>query len=178
MPYADPEERKSYHRKYMRTYAVEKRQRGLCRQYGCENEATGEYCAAHVDRKKALDVLARDECYAAYGGKCQCCGESNPMFLTIDHVNNDGKTLRADTSHPLGGIGGVLYRKLKRAGYPKSFALLCYNCNCGRFRNGGICPHQSRERHQADGAGQATVRNVRRAHPRKDDARMERGNSA
>ena len=25
-----------------------------------------------------------------YGRACSCCGETEPAFLTIDHVNNDG----------------------------------------------------------------------------------------
>jgi hypothetical protein len=23
--------------------------------------------------------------------------------------------------------------------------VLCYNCNCGRARNGGVCPHQQKK---------------------------------
>jgi hypothetical protein len=39
---------------------------------------------------------------AAYGGKCVCCGEAEEAFLTLDHVNNDGKQHRAE----LGCSGG------------------------------------------------------------------------
>ena len=62
----------------------------------------------------------------AYGGKCQLCGESNPYFMSIDHVYGDGAKERKIT-----GSGVVLYRKLKNEGYPKDrYRLLCYNCNC------------------------------------------------
>lgn len=31
---------------------------------------------------------------------------------------------------------------LKDNKYPKGFQVLCTNCNTGRHRNGGICPHK------------------------------------
>jgi hypothetical protein len=74
----------------------------------------------------------------AYGGAvCACCGESNVKFLTIDHINGGGTAERKK-------IKGVcsIYRWLKRQGYPFGYQVLCYNCNCGRAYNGGICPHK------------------------------------
>jgi hypothetical protein len=84
-------------------------------------------------------VSIRAEVLAAYGGKCECCSESNPGFLSIDHVNNDGKQHREE----LRGIGSAIYGWLKDQGCPQDgrFRLLCLNCNIGRARNGGICPH-------------------------------------
>jgi len=76
-------------------------------------------------------------CYAAYGNRCKCCGETNELFLTLDHVNNDGHVDRKV------GLGGLpMYRKARIAGYPDIYQLLCFNCNCGRARNGGTCPHE------------------------------------
>ncbi len=77
-------------------------------------------------------------CVDAYGGCCACCGESNPIFLTLDHINNDGATKRKTLK-----AGSPTYRRLKKDGYPKTdFQLLCWNCNCGKQRNGGHCPHK------------------------------------
>lgn len=75
----------------------------------------------------------------AYGGPvCKCCGEGNIFFLTLDHVNNDGAEHRRET----GGVTGKnLAWWLKKNGYPPGFQVLCFNCNCGRARNGGVCPH-------------------------------------
>jgi hypothetical protein len=28
--------------------------------------------------------------YDILGNKCACCGETNPVFLSLDHINNDG----------------------------------------------------------------------------------------
>lgn len=76
-----------------------------------------------------------------YGGKCACCGEANPGFLTIDHVNNDGWSRRKEH-----GLGISLYRWLIKNNFPEDFQVLCYNCNFGKNRNGGVCPHQSHGR--------------------------------
>jgi hypothetical protein len=77
----------------------------------------------------------KKEIIQVYGCICQCCGESNPTLLTIDHINGGGDKHRKEVgSH-------VLYPWLKKNGYPKdNFQLLCWNCNCtkGHF---GCCPH-------------------------------------
>jgi len=83
----------------------------------------------------------RDEVIAAYGGPiCACCGETEPKFLTIDHINNDGHLHRKQ------GNGATnLYNHLKARKFPPGFQVLCMNCNFGKARNGGICPHKSRQ---------------------------------
>ena len=80
------------------------------------------------------------EVIAAYGGKCACCGETEPLFLTIDHINGDGAERRRQGE----GFGGGLYYTLKRLGYPKdAYQLLCFNCNCSKHQF-GVCPHTTR----------------------------------
>ncbi len=86
---------------------------------------------------KSFRWRIRIEMIEAYGGCCECCGETRPEFLSIDHRNNDGYKRRAD-GEP---VGGNLYSKLKKMGWPKDdFGLLCMNCNFakGHF---GACPH-------------------------------------
>lgn len=34
-----------------------------------------------------------------------------------------------------------MYRWAILNGFPDELQLLCFNCNCGRQRNGGVCPH-------------------------------------
>jgi len=61
-----------------------------------------------------------------YGGKCELCGEDNPHFLTLDHINRGG----SKEVKKLGGLHN-LYRKLRDNNYPRdNYRLLCYNCNC------------------------------------------------
>ena len=72
---------------------------------------------------------------SAYGGKCECCGETHPEFLSIDHVNKDGSAHRK--SVPTSRI----YRWLIVNNFPQGFRLLCYNCNMS-IAFYGKCPHQ------------------------------------
>jgi hypothetical protein len=80
--------------------------------------------------------------YDAMGGKCECCGESDIRFLTLDHRNGDGYQHRQD-----GFQCQQIYREARREGYPKDrYAILCWNCNCARTHKGrGVCPHKSEE---------------------------------
>ncbi len=72
-----------------------------------------------------------------YGGyRCRCCGETEPKFLTLDHVKNDGSAHRK-----IIGRSGLL-AWLKDHDYPEGFQVLCMNCNHGKALNGGVCPHQ------------------------------------
>lgn len=96
-------------------------------------------------KKKSRDRSRkiRNEVVEAYGSTCVCCGETEEMFLTIDHIENDGAADRRRLTGSRTGGGTRLYRELKRLGYPKDrYRLLCFNCNCGRARNGGTCPHK------------------------------------
>lgn len=81
-------------------------------------------------------VKLREECIAAYGGKCACCGESALEFLCIDHVNGGGNAHRKTLA------GKSIHLWLKERGYPKDdFRVLCQNCNMA-YAHYGYCPHQ------------------------------------
>lgn len=84
-------------------------------------------------------IKVRQEIMSEYGGRCDCCGENNSIFLSIDHIAVDGAKHRA-TINSVGGSS--FYAWLKRNGFPKdNFRLLCYNCNhaTGAY---GVCPHK------------------------------------
>ena len=88
-------------------------------------------------RTKDAHKRNRMQVVAHYGSKCACCKETNPKFLSIDHINNDGAAhYRQDPSSM------ALAEWLLKHNFPDGFRLLCYNCNCGRHYNGGICPHE------------------------------------
>lgn len=96
----------------------------------CQNKRTAALRRFHIQAKK--DVIA------GYGGKCECCGETEFYFLTIDHKFNDGSI------DPISKNPSKFYSNLRKLGYTKDrYRLLCWNCNIGRDRNGGICPHKS-----------------------------------
>ena len=93
--------------------------------------------ARELARKR--NTRLRDQVVAGYGGKCACCGEAEKLFLTIDHVENNGAEMRRNghgkTSHGL-------YKWAIKNDFPSTLQVLCMNCNFGKARNGGICPHQ------------------------------------
>ena len=81
--------------------------------------------------KSEYYLRIKQEVMNSYGGQlcsiCGACGETQPLFLTIDHINGGGTQDRA-----FGKIGVSFYRELIQTGYPKGdLQLLCYNCNCG-----------------------------------------------
>ncbi len=80
----------------------------------------------------------RHEAILAYGGyRCACCGLTEAMFLTIDHVNGGGGRHRRHV-----GVSSNFFRWLKNRSYPRGFQVLCSNCKSGRYRNKGVCPHR------------------------------------
>lgn len=81
----------------------------------------------------------RDLVFEHYGNVCNCCSEGNKLFLTIDHINNDGFAERWLSGGRI--IGVQLYQKIVKANYPDSYQLLCMNCNFGKRMNNGVCPH-------------------------------------
>lgn len=116
------------------------RQAGLCGDCGknplaagrskckeCLAEASKLSCSAHKS--------AKAEIIEAYGGRCSCCGEADPAFLSVDHVNNDGAEHRREIGR------GSLYWWLRRNNYPPGFQILCFSCNFAKSKNGGVCPH-------------------------------------
>ena len=88
--------------------------------------------SVHSARKKR----DQEAVFNHYGRTCECCGESTLKFLTVDHIEKIGTAKREKEGQT------NIYRFLVRRGMPSGFRILCFNCNCGRDRNGGVCPHQ------------------------------------
>ena len=95
--------------------------------------------------KKQYRLSVKNNIINNYGGKCACCGETDPLFLTIDHINGGGRKE---------GRGSIdLYLKLISENYPKDkYQLLCYNCNCSKSHYGKNekCYHQLLKDQQKD----------------------------
>lgn len=124
---ANPEKHKEYDRKY--------------------RERHPDKIKAKTERRREQQQLAgrtrervmRLRCFEHYGTTCACCGEAEEMFLTFDHVNNDGYAHRK-----IDRSGSNLCRWLIKQGFPEGFQVLCMNCNWGKYRNGGVCPHKGK----------------------------------
>ena len=78
---------------------------------------------------------------------CTCCGEYGEQFLTIDHIVpvSQGHSIAPPTKRG----GSNLYGWLAANNFPNGFRVLCFNCNVGRYINGGLCPHEARKNESA-----------------------------
>lgn len=127
---------------YVQTWYQENKEHRLryVRKWIAENKE--KHDGYRIKRRRVI----RDNVFEAYGNKCACCGEAEPMFLTIDHINGGGNKHRKEVlgSHLRAGFS--TYEWLARNGFPKEFQCLCQNCNVGKHRNKGICPHKVRRR--------------------------------
>ena len=121
-----------------------RKEKGLCLNCGL---TTGGYrnglCKRCFDMKlktqKERQARNKKIVLSHYGDECVCCGETEPLFLTIDHRNNDGSKHRKKTN------GANFYPWIIKNKFPKDLQILCWNCNIGKYRNEGICPHKTRK---------------------------------
>lgn len=110
---------KSYHRTFKKGYSYENK---------------GKIKKQEANRNRQLRLRA----LYVYGGHpplCRCCGEPNIKFLTIEHKNGDGKKHRDEKK------GSIYFAILKDVDFSR-YEVLCYNCNCGKYHNKNICPHE------------------------------------
>lgn len=116
-----------------------------CREYLARTSTVRRH-SAHKDAAVKAKYLAerrdhmrawRDKVIAAYGGRCVCCGETEPKFLELDHIDGKGGKHRRE----IGFNSEALYRWCEKNGFPPILQVLCANChNAKSFW--GICPHQ------------------------------------
>lgn len=107
----------------------------------CRKEAR-EYRNIQVRRaagKRAWDKrsrILRGKLFSMYGNACKCCGETQEEFLTIDHINNDGKEHRETTPNTF-----KRWEEMLATYRPDLYQTLCMNCNWGK-QQFGVCPHK------------------------------------
>lgn len=99
-------------------------------------------CQTCLDSRKKRYLQLKVETFYAYGGPiCACCGEIELQFLCLDHINNN----RPEQCRELkwkNPSSDRLYGYLKRNNFPEGYQVLCWNCNRGKWSNGGVCPHK------------------------------------
>lgn len=115
------------------------------------NEYVKEWRIKNRDKFKATQKRAYDkmrlECLTHYckgkKPKCQCCGETEILFLHLDHIDGKGADHRRKLQKENGYYpgGNNLPYWLKKNNYPDGFQVLCANCNLAKRVN-KICPHQ------------------------------------
>jgi len=113
----------------------------LCSIDGCERNHIAKglcdihYRYEHYDSSYRVNLYTRmrEDVLSAYGHACECCGLTESVFLSIDHINGNGASHRKE-------YHGSIYQWLRQHDYPRdNFRILCHNCNFAvRF---GDCPH-------------------------------------
>lgn len=83
--------------------------------YGVRNKCKD--CRREDDYKIKLQVISH------YGGRCAVCGEATLAFLTIDHIEGEGR------KHINKIVGGGFYRWLIKNNFPPGYQVLCFNHN-------------------------------------------------
>ena len=102
---------------------------------------TPKYKEVHKETSKRHRKEQRIKVFNWYGNKCKCCGENQFEFLTIDHINNDGGSHRKEIKK----TGSRMYLWIIKNNFPDIFQTLCYNCNCAKHWNNGVCPHKKQK---------------------------------
>jgi hypothetical protein len=136
----------------------------ICK-FACEDELVDEFfywdkssrawhstckqCQMYMQHSRKDERSARDrerrkekkshvyEHYCQGTPRCQCCGETEIKFLSLDHVNNDGAKHRRE----LGKNVDHMYDWIIRNGFPPMFQVLYFNCNYAKSAY-GRCPHE------------------------------------
>ena len=118
---------------------------GLCTSCGKVPPESGTMCASCHTRilgnAKNFRNRIKTILYDHYGRSCECCGENNLKFLSIDHINNDGNLQRLQFKGQEKLFTHVA-KQIASGIAPTDLRVLCHNCNFGRQHNGGICPHK------------------------------------
>lgn len=104
----------------------------------CSTKHTAEWRAKNLEHRRKVDRewanKKKNDIYDKYGGKCQCCGETNRAFFTIDHINGGGNKERKFYQ-------SQTWKLVIKRNYPDDYQILCYNCNNAKYKL-GVCPHQ------------------------------------
>jgi len=107
---------------------------GLCATCGRQaknGSSQCHYCLAITNKSaKKRMRLDRQAAFEHYGELCAICGTTINIFLTIDHINNNGATHRKQKAGKNGGHN--IYAWLRKNNYPEGFQTLCFNCNCAK----------------------------------------------
>jgi hypothetical protein len=92
------------------------------------------YCG-ECNKKRSATYQAKvmDEMFAFYGPGCACCGITRRTFLQLDHVGNDGA---ADRYARGTQAGFPFVTKLRKAGWPSGYQILCANCHSEKTKLG------------------------------------------
>ena len=91
-----------------------------------------DLCSKHkkAAMRKESNARNRAKMFELLGNKCVCCGERDPTYFQIDHIEND-QDYRKDHNNG----GSIKLRQYIQE--PARYQLLCANCNYAKRMNDG-----------------------------------------
>lgn len=121
---------------------IQRNNNGLCVICGKNKVDSTTYCEECVQKRsewykksntRIKNKLEREKnkkiVFEHYGNICGICKEDDVDVLSIDHINNDGKTQRKQT-----GIGSRFYEWIIENNFPTNLQILCCNCNIKKYK--------------------------------------------
>jgi hypothetical protein len=124
-------------RLYRERPGVREKRIAACRDWGERNH--DRTLSLHASRRARVKADA----FEHYGRECYCCGEGDPMFLGLDHIDGKGAEHRREI-----GMQAALWAY--RNDWPPIFRTACHNCNQAAHANGGTCPHNRAANERAE----------------------------
>lgn len=144
MPYANPEDRQAFARKYHQRlkndpHYKEVRKRIRIKYVATHKEVIRErrkkYEKANPEKIKAWSRKTNRNIrlftIQLLGGKCVRCGNTDIRVLQVDHINGDGAKHRKEFNNKHSVLRAVILKELKSnlIEAKKRYQLLCANCN-------------------------------------------------
>lgn len=109
---------------------LKRKNRYTCKQC-VSKRAKEKYTPKHSKKNKIRNKNKRRtiklEVLKYYGNKCVLCCESNPLLLSLDHINGGGSKHRKEI---LGTNSGSAFYAWVLKNKPDNLRILCFNCNC------------------------------------------------
>ena len=142
----DPVKRKATYDRWREKHLD--RERARCRDKTRQWYSLPRNRLRQATREQRFTRRLMDEFFLRFGEECLCCGELEPIFLTLDHIQNDGaKKKRELSGNPSSSTAHrsvstrQIVQDLKSRGWPREeIQVLCMNCNLAKRRI-GFCPH-------------------------------------
>lgn len=105
------------------------------KEYYNQNKDKWKRSPTDKKKRKARYYELKIVVFNHYGNICNCCGEKHIEFLTIDHINGIPEGEKR--------ISGIrLFRQIIKEKFPKTYQILCFNCNNSKSLY-GYCPHKN-----------------------------------
>lgn len=134
MPHSDPEKRRAYHAAYSKKWDADniQRRRDINRVHDKKRAGSATRVKQKADVRQRRHIRERIAVIEMYGGKCKFCPCTQYEYLTLDHVQGDGKQHRLEIASKYRTVYDYLLRE--NIIDHTRFRLLCWNCHMALTR--------------------------------------------